>query len=142
MTTNPYNGFPPSYRDKQGNLQYKLFKSGVLLRPTSCEMCRLTTSQHATIHAHCEDYHDVTEFTGLCFCCHMALHRRFSELGKWYRWRDLVASGWQPARTKDYRVFMDLHFHLPQPGDDVDLTNWCFTLPDVEPDLYNNVGLF
>lgn len=139
MTTKPYNGFPAAYRNKRGAVQTELFKSGELRRPTECVMCELTRMDGAIIHAHCEDYHNIAEYQGLCFCCHMAVHRRFQEINLWHDWRDLMTSGRQPPKTWDYKFFMDKWFHLPileLVAEDINLDNWSFTLPDLEPDLY------
>ena len=135
MVSKAYNGFPATYRDKQGGAVYKAFKSGALLRPTVCVMCNLTADQ-ATVHAHNEDYHEPDTYVGLCFFCHMAVHKRFSNLNNWYRYRDLVCSGWQPPRNRDYRIFIRVWDNLPALTSQPVFTNWSWILPDSEPDLY------
>jgi hypothetical protein len=138
MVSRAYNGFPPEYRNKRGRLVYKMFESGRLKRPQSCCMCQRTAQSGATIHAHTEDYHSQTAYVGLCVMCHFAVHRRFAHLTDWHHWRNAVASGWQPPKTRDYRIFRQIfdNFRV-QPLGPVDPTNWAFTLADKEPDLYN-----
>jgi hypothetical protein len=102
-------------------------------------MCGRTAGDNPlNIQAHTEDYHRQTAFVGLCPCCHFSVHSRFRNLATWYRWRDAVASGWQPPRTRDYRIWKTIwsDFRV-QPLGEVDRSNWAFTLPDIEPDLYN-----
>lgn len=140
MVSKAYNGFPAQYRDKQGGKIYKAFKSGELTRPDTCIMCGLTAKE-ATIHAHNEDYHNPDTFVGVCYYCHMAVHKRFSSLQKWYKWRELVCTGWQPPRNRDYRVFVTvwdgiLRVTGPEMQKD-NYLNWSWTLPDEEPDLYS-----
>lgn len=140
MAEKPYNGFPASYRQKQGSRVYEAFKSGEIARPDKCVMCaREAEGYRLLIQAHNEDYHDPFGFVGVCFPCHMAIHARFKNPHTWHRWRDAVASGWQPPRTRDYRVFREIweSFRV-KPVGEVDETNWAFSLPDVEPDLYTN----
>ena len=139
MVSKAYNGFSAQYRDKQGGQVYKAFKKGELKRPDTCTMCKLTEAQ-ATIHAHNEDYHEPLTFVGLCYFCHMAVHKRFESTPRWYRWRDLICTGWQPPRNRDYRVFADVwQSILKQPQPELkkeDYINWSWTLPDHEPDLF------
>lgn len=135
MVSKAYNGFPAAYRDKQGGAVYKAFKSGALDRPNVCVMCGLTADQ-ATVHAHNEDYHEPDTYVGLCYYCHMAVHKRFDNLRNWYQWRDLVCSGWQPPRNRDYRIFIRVWDNLPALTSQPDHTNWAWTLTDHEPDLY------
>lgn len=139
MVSKAYNGFPAKYRDKQGGEVYKAFRSGQLTRPDTCVMCGLT-AQEATVHAHNEDYHEPLTFVGLCYFCHMAVHKRFDSLPRWYRWRELVCTGWQPPRNRDYRVFIavwDKILTKPKPQlETPHYRNWSWLLPDQEPDLY------
>lgn len=139
MVSKPYNGFPAEYRNKRGSIVYKLFKTGVLTRPTQCVMCKRTAGDEPlSIQAHTEDYHSQTAFVGLCPPCHFAVHSRFRNLATWHRWRDAVASGWQPPKTRDYRVFRQLwDFFTVRPAGEPDKSNWAYSLPDVEPDLYH-----
>lgn len=139
MVARPYNGFPAAYRDKQGGAVYKAFRNGTLERPTQCVACSLTTQDGATIQAHNEDYHEPLEFVGICFYCHMAIHKRFNSLDLWRRYRQLVSRGWQPPRGRDYRKFIYLWEALervPMPNTPADYRNFLWLLADNEPDLY------
>lgn len=70
--------------------------------------------------------------------CHMAVHKRFSNLKTWYAWREATLSGWQPPKNRDYRVFAQVWDTFKQePIGEVDKSHWAFKLLDVEPDLYN-----
>lgn len=140
MVDRPYNGFPASYRNKRANQVYGMFKRGEAERPTVCVMCNRTAGDNPlNIHAHTENYHSTTAFVGLCPPCHFAVHRRFFHLEDWYKWRDAVASGWQPPKTRDYRVFRQLFDDCRlKPLGEPDLSNWAYTLPDIEPDLYTS----
>ncbi len=136
MVSKTYNGFPAAYRDKQGGAVYKAFRAGELSRPTQCIICNLNTDDGATIQAHNEDYHEPLQFVGICFCCHMAIHKRFSNLPQWKIWRARATSGWKPPRTRDYRVFIKV-FETLKPADNTpDYSNWSYLLSDTEPDLY------
>lgn len=139
MVSKAYNGFPAKYRDQQGGAVYKAFRSGEMKRPDTCVMCGLTADK-ATVHAHNEDYHEPLTFVGLCYFCHMAVHKRFDNLPTWYRWRELVCTGWQPPRNRDYRIFIEvwnklLKYDKPELKPE-HYRNWSWLLPDHEPDLY------
>lgn len=140
MVAKPYNGFPAAYRDKQGGAVYKAFRDGTRERPTKCIACNLTTNDNATIQAHNEDYHEPLEYVGICFYCHMAIHKRFSDLNRWRIYRNLVCRGWQPPRGRDYRRFAELWAKLPIAENMLesppDYRNWLWLLADNEPDLY------
>lgn len=142
MVSRAYNGFSAAYRDKQGGKVYKAFRDGKLERPTECTICHLTTKDGATIQAHNEDYHEPFTFIGICFYCHMAVHKRFGTgLNAWHEYRAAVTRGWQPPRGRDYRRFSDFWatlqagLQLPHPNEP-DYSNWSWLLPDHEPDLY------
>lgn len=136
MAGNPYNGFPAGYRDKQGRKVYNGFRSGVLKRPIQCTVCNQHDFEGALIHAHNEDYHNPLNFVGICFPCHMAVHRRFKDIKRWYVWRERIASGWQPPKIRDYRVFIDIWNSLPDTPTGEIGEGWIWDLPDEEPDLY------
>ncbi len=146
MASKAYNGFSAAYRQKQGGAVYKAFTEGRILRPTSCLLCGLKVEDGATIHAHNEDYHEPFDFIGICFCCHMAVHKRFDNLPAWHVWQKNVSSGWKPPRTRDYRVFIKVFESLKPVDNTPDFTNWAYLLLDTEPDLYteraNQGGLF
>ena len=138
MASRPYNGFPAEFRSKRGSQVYRLMKAGKLKRPDTCVMCKKTANDNPlNVQAHTEDYHSQTAFVGLCPPCHSAVHARFRDIRTWHKWRDAVASGWQPPRTRDYRVFRQIWDSFKQePIGPIDRTNWAFTLQDQEPDLY------
>lgn len=144
MVSRPYNGFPAAFRDKVGGRVYRAFKSGKIKRPTECIMCHLTVEDGATIQAHNEDYHEPYTYVGICFYCHMAIHKRFGRgLPAWKKYRAAVIRGWQPPRNRDYRRFAEWWETLEgstalaaKEPSDPDYGNWSWLLPDVEPDLY------
>lgn len=137
--TKTYNGFPPEYRDKQGGRVYAAFRKGTLTRPTACIVCNLDTTVGATVHAHNEDYHQPLNYVGVCYCCHMAIHRRYQEPDTWVTYLDSIAAGWQPPRTSNYRDFINAfrstrHHANMEPT--ITLNTWVTDLPLIEPDLY------
>jgi hypothetical protein len=140
MVSRAYNGFPATYRDKQGGRVYREFRSGKQIRPDTCRLCGLKDYE-ATVQAHNEDYHEPDTFIGICFYCHMAVHKRFDSLKRWQKWRELVSSGWQPPRNRDYRIFIkvwdDILAVSNQNPQTTDYSNWAWTLTDYEPDLYS-----
>jgi hypothetical protein len=146
MASKPYNGFPAAFRERQGGAVYKAFREGRIQRPTECIICGITSADGATIQAHNEDYYEPFDYVGICFCCHMAIHKRFSNLTQWRRWRASATSGWKPPRTRDYRIFIKVFEALRDTDNTPDYTNWSYLLPDREPDLYteraNQSGLF
>jgi hypothetical protein len=137
MTERAYNGFPAEYRNRREAERSKLFKTGSMKRPLRCRACGLHSFDGATIHAHDEDYHDLAAFVGLCYCCHMAVHKRFQDLKRWDAWRRAVSAGWKPPMTRDYRLFIKLWESPQKPFDGVpDINNWLWLLSDNEPDLF------
>jgi len=138
MTANPYNGFPGAYRTKQAAKQNLLFKSGKMRRPNSCKACGLTEQEGATIHCHSEDYSNIHETFGVCFSCHMAIHRRFKDLATWQKWCDLISDGWQPPYGRDYERFLETWYGVSREiVERPNALNWLHSLPLVEPNLYN-----
>jgi hypothetical protein len=138
MANNPYNGFPAAYRDKQGRPIYAAFKSGKLRRPTECVGCKANSFEGAPIMAHNEDYHNPTNFVGVCYGCHMAIHKRFQDIPTWQKWCDLTADGWQPPYSRDYRVFLETWFGVSREiVEKPSALNWLHSLPLKEPNLYN-----
>lgn len=136
--TKSYNGFPGKYRESQGRKQSNLFKTGAVKRPTQCKACGITTGEGGTIHSHSEDYSNIYEVHGVCFCCHMAIHKRFQDLKTWAKWADLVSEGWQPPVTRDYDFFMQTwHGLRSETVDTPSKLNWLHSLPLEEPNLYN-----
>lgn len=140
---NPYNGFPPSFRHRQGQALNDAFRDGVLARPIACELCELQRGDGATIHAHLEDYHRIETFVGLCFCCHMGLHRRYSEPDVWSSWLASVEALWTPPVTAGYTTFIGAWWGqwkrpiaVAASAERRRLPAWVAALPDVEPDLY------
>lgn len=49
---------------------YDAIKSGRLVRPTSCEICK----EHGLIHAHHDDYSKPLDVKFICRSCHVQLH--------------------------------------------------------------------
>lgn len=140
MTTKPYNGFPGDYRQQQGNQVYKGFRNGTLTRPTTCIVCGLTKADGATIHAHNENYHTPLDYVGICYCCHMALHRRYQAPDVWVAWLTHTTTGWTPPITADYKQFIAAFYARAkrEPGQPIKpVSEWAASLPLEEPDLYN-----
>lgn len=135
---NPYNGWTSAEREKGGRVQYAAFRSGTHTKPTTCELCGTTTAHGTQVHAHCEDYDRPLEYHGLCYSCHMGLHRRYREPVLWVAWLKVVASGRRPRPTISYRVFLESWRHGPD-ADHGDrprpIPRWVIDLPLVEPDL-------
>lgn len=119
---------------------YAAFRSGKAQRPTTCIVCNLTTTDGATVHAHNEDYHNPWDYVGVCYCCHMAIHRRYTEPATWLAYLNRIQSGWQPPQTQDYRKFIEAfrgsYKHKTPPSNPLALDPWVTALPLEEPDLY------
>lgn len=140
MTRRPYNGFPADYRDKQGDKVYKAFRNGTLERPTTCIVCGLTKDDGAIMQAHNEDYHRPFNYVGICYFCHMAVHRRYQAPTVWIAFLRHLAAGWTPPTTSDYGEFIRAFYGRAkrEPGEPVKpVSDWAASLPLEEPDLYN-----
>lgn len=151
MATKTYNGFPTAYRSEQGRKTYGAFSTGELERPTQCVMCGHRKGVGAeninslmrmpTLQAHQEDYHRpmaMDSVVGVCFFCHMAIHRRFQNITTWRKWATLVSMGWRPPTGRDYRDFAITWSIIGRK--EVELVqaskNFAHILPEVEPDYY------
>lgn len=91
MTSNPYNGFSASVREKVGRSVYGKFKTGEWPAPTTCEVCG--ESPPGKVQAHLENYNDPTSWHAICKRCHMALHKRFRDPAGWLGLLDRIDVG-------------------------------------------------
>lgn len=143
MTSSSYNGFPGPFRDKQGGAIEKAIRDGETPEPTGCTMCPNVAP--AVIHKHCEDYYEPVPFIPLCYCCHMAVHRRFDQPHRWHSYLNALATDWRPpplganGRRPGYGSFTSEWIgteRIPLSDPPLPLSEWAARLPMVEPDLH------
>lgn len=85
-----YNGFSGERRLEVGRLQNAAFRDGTLRRPMRCVACG---QMHGAIQAHLEDYDRWRDYIALCFPCHMMVHFRARNAGRWDAYREIVRGG-------------------------------------------------
>lgn len=90
-----YNGFSSSQRNRAQSWLNTQWSKGLLVKPTKCVACG---QEHGVIDAHAEDYSEpfragVTDGFHLCFACHMMVHCRHRNQGRWLEYREIIESG-------------------------------------------------
>lgn len=100
-----YNGHSPEKRTRVGTWLADQWNRGILPRPDHCEACLRTDG---VFHGHCEDYDRPTDYIPLCNVCHLMLHCRFRNLGRWHQYRNLVRDGLQPPGMAQSEAFQFL----------------------------------
>lgn len=74
-----YAGFTSAERERHYMLQLWMTTVGILPVPTHCSICAST----ARVNYHAENYYTLWSMPGLCWACHMALHKRGTQLHAW-----------------------------------------------------------
>lgn len=82
-----YNGWSWSERCAVTPIQNAMFRSGQLVRPTTCSVCGLSDLSRingsAYIYSHLERYDRPSEIYPTCKRCHASLHARFRDPQRW-----------------------------------------------------------
>jgi hypothetical protein len=114
-----YNGFSWRERCAVTPIQNAMFRSGELVRPTTCSICGFSDPARINgsgyIFAHLEDYEKPGELFPACKRCHAALHARFLDPQRWPRWLNSieVISEWPTHLSLDpisqWRPFSDTY---------------------------------
>jgi hypothetical protein len=109
----PYNGFTPDERLRHWQKAVILRRLGRFPNPSACAVC----GTDKRVGWHSEHYYDLTRCIGLCWPCHMALHRRFARPQGWAR--RVALSTAPPAWVAELPVKpFDLASWLRSQGDD------------------------
>lgn len=105
-----YNGFEPAQRYRALNWLKGEYKAGRRRLPTACDCCEQTKG---ILEHHSEDYSEpfgdhIGEYA-LCYICHMMIHCRFRNQGKWQEYKRIIASGgnFEPFHIRNFQGFLD-----------------------------------
>lgn len=98
-----YNGFTPAERAKGGAAYNAAIRSGVVKSPTQCEACQAAEG----VTGHNEDYETPLQFFEVCFLCHMMIHCRYRDVGRWQLYLSLLDEGAVLARVSGWPEFRE-----------------------------------
>jgi len=107
-----YNGFSPQERRATLPIQRAAVEAGTLVLPSYCSICTAPATEW-----HDEDYRDCLNPFPTCRRCHRAIHARFDDVDRWYRFITAVSKvdQWVRQLTTDRRaIYRPFDLTYPQ----------------------------